>query len=69
MFIEMLQNSCKCPHISHITPCEAVLDPKEDTAESLNQNERIWRIESMRIVRTECKYKVEQKGKFQSSRY
>lgn len=45
----MLPSSCKCPHVSHIIPCEAVLDPKEDAAESLNQNERrrIWRIESV----------------------
>lgn len=55
MFIEMLPSSCKCPHISHIISCEAVLDPKEDAGESLNQNERrrIWRIESLWIVRTE----------------
>lgn len=64
MFIEMLPNSCKCPHISHITPREAVLDPKEDAAESLNQNERLWRIESVWIVRTEHSIKRNKRGSF-----
>lgn len=49
MFVEMLPSSCKCPHVSHIISCEAVLDPEEDAGESLNQNEkkRMWGIESL----------------------
>ena len=68
MFIEMLPSSCKCPHVSCIISCEAVLDPKEDVGESLNQNERrrIWRIESLWIVKTEHSIEWYKRGSFKA---
>lgn len=67
IFIEMLPSSCKCPHVSHIISCEAVLDPKEDVGESLNQNERrTWRIESVWIVKTEHSTEWNKRGSFEA---
>lgn len=70
MLIETLPGSCKCPHISHSSYHVKFLTLKKMQGESLNQNERrrIWRIESLWIMKT--KYSIEQnrRGSSQCSR-
>lgn len=71
MFIELLPSSCKCPHISHSSyHVKLFSTPKKTQGESLNQNERrrIWRIESLWIVKTEHGTEWNKRGSLQSDR-